>query len=302
MVRNEETFQAVCSCGVALSGRRLPAHQVLRCSGCGGDVFVFPQSPWNLVPKRHEPNRSQPPRLTLRDWLLPACAIGLAVAGLLLMYQWLMAPHPDGVKQPALSVTRQTILERQAKAESLFAQSHFRLALEELRPVGQIPNLAPLSESERRNWQQLHRQTALLADLATEPIEDILRHAAGVREPEWLAEFAHRYKGKSLIFQAELRRGRGGAWEIRYPLGLEKARLAVDDLKILQQIPGPGPEQVLLGVRLASVRLEAPGPTWVVRFDPQAGVFMTAPCWPTQDDPDVAKIQARMAQWLDKSP
>jgi len=197
-------------------------------------------------------------------------------------------------------MSQQALLERMGTAEKLIIEGNFRQAMLELEVAGKEPDLGTLSADKRQQWRQISRQAALLAELSPEPIEEILRHAASVREAEWLEDFKHRYRGKSLIFQAELRRSAQGRWELRYPFGSIKARLAVEDLQILQRVPGPGPEPVILGARLESVRLEPPGPTWVVRFQQDSGVFVTTPFWPVAGDADAEKTQKRMLEWLHK--
>lgn len=241
-----------------------------------------------------------------RDWLLAAAAIAVALGGVALVYFLFLAPDVTKGNRPS-TATRAELLERQSKAQKLLAEGSFRLAAEALRPSSEDVDLNPLSPTEQRTWKQVERQAALLADLLTEPLEDIVNHAAAVRNPdEWSADFAKRYRGKALLFDTEVRRQPGGAWEMLYPLarGREKAHIHVDDLKLLQKVPQPGPERVLLGVRLAGLRLEAPGPVWVVRFEPDSGVFLTDAgaamrACPALGDAETTKLTLRMALWLE---
>src|SRR5439155_4356449 len=118
---------------------------------------------------------------------------------------------------------------------------------------------------------QLRMEASLLADLLAEPLEEILRHAADVREAEWLADFRHRYQDKAIIFEGEVRRGSHGKAVLAYYLPGD-ARLVIDDLNLFRTLSLEQPKAWIFGARLASVRLEAPGPRWIVRLAPESGV------------------------------
>lgn len=301
MYRNEpaaparSTFRIACTCGAVATGERRETHQVVTCTRCGSDIFVLPTSPWH-APRAHDAQAIRP--LRYRDWLWPLAGAVLAVAALVLLYALLFAP--DGSHASSRPPSRAELLARQADAEALLGKGSFRLALAELNPGGAAPELSALSDPERRRWMQVQRQAELMGDIATESIEEIIRHAGGVNEAEWLADFEQRYRGKAFVFEGDVRRNPAGKWEIRIPIGMPKARLVVDDVRMLQRVPGQGPERVLLGVRLASVRLEAPGPAWVVRFQPDSGVLLTSPCWPYSSLLDADEVRKRMAGWLEE--
>src|SRR5205807_1443510 len=138
-------------------------------------------------------------------------------------------------------------------------------------------------------WAQVYRQAALLADLLAEPLEDVLRHAAGVREAEWRADFRRRYQGRAVVFDTDVRRTADG-YRLGYVLraGDEEAHLDVGGLTVLRGLPLDQPQRLLFGVRLAAVGREAPG-GWVVRFEPDSGVLLTdaaaaAACCPVLAD------------------
>jgi hypothetical protein len=148
----------------------------------------------------------------------------------------------------------------------------------------------------------VQREAALLADLVSEPIEDILRHAAGTTEREWLADFARRYQGKAVLFDTLLQRQVGGGLHVGYFFpGPDPVRLEVADVDLLRRLVLNQPRRVLFGVRLASVRLEPPGPTWVVRFLPDSGVLLTDPkaaglCCPAWAEADAVRIVEEQAR------
>jgi hypothetical protein len=200
-----------------------------------------------------------------------------------------------------------TLQGRLEQGRKLLAEGNFRLALAAMKPEANPLDLSSLTPHERHAWRQIYRQAALLADILSEPLEDIIRHGAGfVREQEWQEDFRYRFQGKALVLDAEFRRPVGGAWEVSYPLfhGQERARIIVEDLKILQAVPSPEAQRLVVGMRLASVKLENPGPAWVVRFEPDSGVFLTDPAAAARVcraliDPEALSILERQHHWVE---
>src|SRR5262245_40745975 len=299
------SYQVACSCGAKLSGERRPMHQILSCPKCECPVFVFPRSQWDQNPTSAiAVHKSAQHAFRARDWLLAVAAVLITLGILVLAYLWFFgdSSRSDRVLiQYAETNPNSALLARHARAEKLLAEGYFRLAVEELSS-GEKLNLASLTTPERLRWDQTQKQAALLADLVAEPLEEILIHAAGTREPEWSAEFEKRYKGKSVVFDAEWQRGPDGGGKIRYPLlaGRDRARLAMEGLAVFKFIPGPGPERVLVGARLASIQLEPPGPAWVVRFQSDSGVLITNPgaarLFSPADDKELEKTLQRMTK------
>lgn len=302
-------FSVTCLCGRVTTGLRLASPQSLFCSGCGGDLFVLPDGPWLKLARSTLPQKKPAPsrKLTLRDLLLPVAATALALALLVLLYLLWIGPQlfPSRRDLPLdPGVVKLTRGERLTLGQKLLAEGSFRLALEEM--TGDPPDLQALAPEDRRVWQQTRRQAAVLADLLSEPLEDIIRHGAGVREHEWHADFRHRFLGKSVVLDADFRKPAGGSWEVLYPLfhGQERARLVVDNLKILAAVPSHDAQRLIIGVRLASVGLEPPGPTWVVRVDGDSGVFLTEPSaaariCPAFADPEAVIVLERQQRWVE---
>src|SRR5207253_4221210 len=143
---------------------------------------------------------------------------------------------------------------------------------------------------------RLQREASLLAELCTEPIEDILRHAAGVSAQEWQAIFPLRYQGNAFLFDVRLQRLPGGRVKADYVFpGRDPVRLEWGELDVLRKLDLDQPTRLILGVRLAHVGLEPPGPAWVVHFQPQSGVLLTdaraaALCCPPLAEPDALAI------------
>src|SRR5205814_965414 len=79
-------FEVRCACGQTTTGLRQAEHQILRCPGCGGKLFVFPYSPLPRV--FPGTNRSYPFRFLAggRAWLLPIVAAGLTLAAVVAVF------------------------------------------------------------------------------------------------------------------------------------------------------------------------------------------------------------------------
>jgi hypothetical protein len=151
---------------------------------------------------------------------------------------------------------------------------------------------------------QLERQAALLADLLSESLGEILQRAAGLQDEEWQAQFAKRYRDRAVVFDADVRREAFGALHLDYQIhaGPEPARIDVSDLKLLSRLPLDRPPRLLFGARLASMARDVPG-IWVVRFVPESAVLLTdvgavtASCPPPIDE-DLQEVLRRQEKWL----
>jgi hypothetical protein len=191
------------------------------------------------------------------------------VYGVLLQY-----PLAGKSRDKAVPLSPGKRLEEGARALS---QGKFRLAVQELEAVEQVRNELPVPE--RKRLTQLHRQAAVLADLLSEALGDILHQAADLTEldeQEWYAVFRERYLGRSVVFDAFVRRDPGGKYYLDYTVFVRgrAARLDISDVHLLGALPLQKQERLLLGMRLAAIRLE-PGGVWLVRFQPDSGVLLT---------------------------
>jgi hypothetical protein len=188
---------------------------------------------------------------------------------------------------------------RLQQARRYFGDGMFRLAADELQTEP-----TELPPDQKRLWRQLKREASLYADLCTEPLEDILRHAATTPEPEWQADFPRRFAGKTIIFDTIVQRTASGKLRATYVFaGPERTNLEINALDLLRQLPLDQPRRVLFGARLAGIRLEAPGPSWVVRFEPDSGVLLTDAtaaglCCAALNEPDAIRILADQAKFL----
>jgi hypothetical protein len=304
-------FALVCPCGQKVIGQRQAQHQVVRCAGCGRNLFVLPYSSLPPVaPDGPEAPLPPPARLTLptrRSWLLPVAAAGLTlvvvVAGFVVVLSRLGTgpAHQAEDPGPALAAGRKAL-----------AEGNFHTAAENLKTACDIRDRQPaaLPPEKSRDLNRLYRQAALLDDLVSESLGEIILKAAGQPKDEWEADFAHRYENKAVVFEAWVRRDpASGKYHLEYPIfaGNDQVRVEVGDLKLLRRLPPfNDPQLLLFGARLASIRREGPG-SWVIRFRPDSGVFLTDPgaaagCCTRPVDEVLRAVLERQLKWDEDTP
>jgi hypothetical protein len=131
-----------------------------------------------------------------------------------------------------------------------------------------------------------------------------------VRRPdEWQDRFRAQHLGKAVVFDDVVGRdpaGRPALAVYRVGAGGEKARVALEDLRLLRRLPLDPPQRLVFGGRLASLEREDGG-GWVFHFDPDSGVLLTdagavAACV-GPPDADLLEVLRRQQQWLaDQAP
>jgi hypothetical protein len=277
-------YEVACTCGSLLRGFRQASYQVPKCTRCGRNVFILPLSPLPPVVPDNDPNpavapsmpknrRNHRPLLAAR---LALALVSLALAGLVLLR--VGNTRPGDLPAPADDLEDMRF-HFQAGRQAL-ADGNFQSAVQafEIASAIRARHPAALPAEETRKLVQLHRQAALLADLLTESLEEILRRLDGLPEREGQAIIARHYRGKAVAFHSQVRRDASGRYQIDYRLfdGRQEARLDLGNLKLLQRLPLHEPQQLVFGARLAAVRREAVG-GWVVSFEPDSGVLLTDP-------------------------
>ncbi len=181
------------------------------------------------------------------------------------------------------------------------------LALKELNAAAETRERHPdvLSREEHHSLIQLRRQIALLANLLDNSLEEVLRQAMQHRDDDdWRAKFAD-YRGRTVVFDDALRRdATGGPVLASYLVraGDVEARVALEDLPLLRQLPLDLGQRWIFGARLASCRREEGG-VWVLRFEPDSAVLLTdedavAACCPGPVDAELRALLRRQEEWL----
>jgi hypothetical protein len=298
-----EPFDVACACGGRARGLRQAQHQVVRCPGCGGPLFVLGRSP--LAGASGESRAVADPS---RYWVGPVLAAVLTLAAVVVIFSRLIpalapAPSPAGDNQ-ADDVRRLASAGREALRREEFRGAAARFA-EARRRHDERPDL--LSAAEARDLARLERQAALVADLMSESLGEILQRAAGAREEERQAQFDLRYRGKAVIFDDVVARDGAGrfalaVYEVRAPG--EPARVELSDLKLLGALPLAEPRRMLFGARLAGLAREELGGhgLWVIRLDPNSGVLLTdedtaGACCPRPLDAGLREVLRRQGEW-----
>jgi len=201
------------------------------------------------------------------------------------------SPASKGVQQAA------SVAPLLKRAQKLLAQGQFHLAASEAETALALGAAASdLSAATRRALVQVQREAKLLADLSATSLEEILQSGPGPTDPEWLADFRQRYRGRAIVLDVQAVRTPDGRYRHtgRLLLDGKQARLALEGLSVLQTIPLQSPRRLLFGARLQDVQVEG-NAAWVVRLDPASGVLLTDPdaarlCCPAVADADSARI------------
>jgi hypothetical protein len=190
-------------------------------------------------------------------------------------------------------------------ARENLARGYFRQARIDLEHLLQ-KQIPPSGTKEERRVRQLAREAAVLSDLLAESLEEILQHAAGLEAKEWQLEFRHRYQGKAILLDGEFFKDAAGNWQCDYQLfaGKDKAKLEFSSLVLPPKLSLQGRQRMVLGLRLENVRLEPPGPAWVVRLEKNSEVFLTELGAARMVCPDLAedeaqKLLALQATWIE---
>jgi hypothetical protein len=299
-------YEVVCECGRVVKGLRKSRHQVVPCPGCGRSVFVLPFSPLPPITSADDPTKGTPPsfeRRLFRHWKKPLGATAVALVAIVFIV-FLALSHRRQNPGP------QAINQRMNAGKQLLAQGKFHEAVRELDAAFRLRERYPdsLSAPERRDLVQLHRQATLLVDLLSQSLESILFQASEeLDEQEWQALFGDRYKGRAVVFFAEVRRDAHANYQLDYDFFIQDRRAIVElgNIQLLRALPLDRPQRLLFGARLASVGSEAGG-TWVIRFEPDSGVLLTDPgavaaCY-SRPLEGVDEVLQRQSAWIAEMP
>jgi hypothetical protein len=250
------------------------------------------------------------PARAAAPWVLPLLA---AVATLLILAAVFSLLLPSLVRQQARRArpSLEDVRARLGAGRKALAEGSFQLAERQLAEAleGREAAGETLPAAESRHLNEAYRQADLLARLSGRSLEEILLEALPVRrEEEWRARFAAHHRGKAVVFDDLVRRdaaGRPALGSYVVRAGGEEARVALEDLEVLRDLPLDPPPRLLFGGRLADIRREQGG-GWVVRFEPDSGVLLTdegavAACLGPPDD-RLREVLRRQQQWVAERP
>ncbi len=159
--------------------------------------------------------------------------------------------------------------------------------------------LRSLNDPEAAETEQLAKEAAILADLVSTPLEQLVERVATQGGPESFQV----HQGRSVVFDAPVAEG-GRELDYRIVAGTRRGRVDLEGFHLLDgKKPG---ESVAFGARLKAIRLGNNG-TWHILLEPNSGVYMSTPSvwkalatmdWPIDHDPAAAppaKIEAEPA-------
>jgi hypothetical protein len=274
------------------------------CTSCGGPVFILGYSP--LIETAAGPSAATVPR---RYWLGPLLAALLTLTAAVLVFIRLI-PALTSTEPAPTAAPRDDLRVLIAEGREALRHDDFRLAADRLtearRQSGRQPDL--LSSAERLDLTRLQPQVALIADLLSESLEEILQRADGSRAEEREAQFNLRYRGRAVIFDDVVIRDAAGRYDLAvYEIRTsgKPARVELNDLKLLGGLPLTEPRRMLFGARLAGLAREERGGrgVWVIHLDPDSGVLLTdeevaGACCPRPLDADLRAVLRRQTEWM----
>jgi hypothetical protein len=308
-----DRFSVSCFCGHVVAGKRSHRHQLVPCPACGAEVFVLPTNPW-LSAVARDPRESVqrslgsgplvvPAGRDSRWWWMPVAAAASTLAVVALAFS-IFLPL---LGRPASVVIRQSPEGLQDVSESgrrALAEGNYFLAERQLA-VAIGTRCESRTAAELRQLDQLRRQADLLARLHGRSLQEVLSEALPLRsDDEWRERFRAEHLGKAVVFDDVVARdgtGRPVLAVYRVRVGNEKARVALEDFRLLKVLPLDPPCRLLFGGRLADLARESGG-GWAFHFEPNSGVLLTDSGAVTAclgpPDTDLLEVLRRQQQWI----
>lgn len=128
---------------------------------------------------------------------------------------------------------------------------------------------------------QLSKEAAILADLAHDPLKDILDEVARLGDPEGIERFQSIHKGQAVLIDSEIASAAGGTVDLHIRIfvgrGPAPAKIGRFDLTGFRFFEGDTTpkkgDKVFFGARLDTIRLE--NGEWLITLEPESGVVMT---------------------------
>lgn len=300
-----------CVCGKAISAVRRIRHQTVTCPQCGLRVFVLPASPWPSAPgggAGHVSSRQlvtqRAPELPTQWWRMPLVASVVTLAVVATCFAIILPRLRPGVGEVRVTAVVDRDLSSRDAGRRALSEGNFYLAARELAAESARDG-SDLTPAELRELDQLRRQADILSQLHGRALQEVLHEAIPLRNgDEWKARFHVQHQGRAVVFDDFVGRDSSGrpvltAYRVR--AGADSARVALDDLRLLRQLPLDPPQRLLFGGRLAGLEREDGG-GWVFRFDPESMVLLTDVGAVTacigSPDADLLAVLRRQSHWL----
>jgi hypothetical protein len=300
-------YEVACACGAVLRGPREAHAQTVRCLACQSERFILPRSPLPYVHDGELPAAAGAARRLRWPLFAAAAVVPVAVVGLtVLIYSLVRSPGRD--KTPPPPSAEERLAAHREAGRAAFADGSFQRAATELKEALDAADQAPgkIAGAERRELAAQQRQAAILADLLSESLAEIVRNSLGTPEAEWQAVFARRYAGRSVILDETIHRDAAGQYHGDYSVQVTGAECRIDRkaLRILKDVDLSVPQRVLLGFRLAGLRRDPQG-GWTILPDPDSGVFLTDPRvfkgLSVPADAELHEVLKRQKYWVDQA-
>lgn len=279
------TYQLNCLwCSTINAGLRSRQTHQIECINCRRKLYIGPISPLVGVAGLRYPSRSSEtqseikPSEPVRSWPLwagPLLAATLTLVGstvaVAILFGW-FGGGQNQTETPSL-----TAEEWYMQGKSALEEGSHQLALHAFRQAKLAHQQTPLPTDKARRLEQLTKQVELLTLLLEEPLQQILRNSLGVRPDEWRRTFDQRYAGKTILFDAFVRRESNGEYTMKMPLfaGKSKAKVDLRTLRVLRDLPLNRGTRLLFGAKLTNIREDRE--YRLVQFDPDSGVLITHP-------------------------
>jgi hypothetical protein len=235
-------------------------------------------------------------------WRMPLVTTVATLVVVAVMF-WLILPR---IGRRAASPPARGSQDLQQLAEDgkrALAEGNFFLAERELT-AALPPSGSASNSAEIRGLEQLRRQADLLARLHGRSLEEILNEALPLRsDDEWQERFRAEHRGKAVVFDDVVGHdgaGRPALAVYRIRVSGERARVALEDLRLFRQLPLNPPQRLLFGARLSDLAREEGG--WAFHLEPDSGVLLTdagavTACLGSPDS-DLLEVLRRQQQWL----
>ncbi len=278
-------YRITCRCGRTLQGQRQRDFQRLSCPQCGHVQLIFPDIGLGqlLLPQTPQanprPTASTLPRIRgwWRQWLLLVLA-GILLGGLGWGLRFLMSPLTPQIAQMAQSGPSLAQLRKQI--QQALSRRDLRLAGQRLGQLADQLHRDPSLLSGLERWKVLQQQKeiALANDLLYESLPELLQTGVEVAPEVWEWRFDQRYRGRSVIFDAQIGRNPMGEYQFDYLLRVNDQDCIIDweRLRLFDALPFGEPRRLIFGFRLETAYVDAFG-RWHIEPRSDSGVLITLP-------------------------